>query len=130
MQRRPSMLFVIVIVALTPLLMTKPASALPPGVIVEGITSKTLAELPSEIPGIKKIKLKELRVEPGAKRENYVVKSTSFCTVVQGELTVVTDNGTVVHGPGSTWMMRKGTKQSIYNKGSELHIQQVWSLVH
>ncbi len=53
----------LVITAATP----AAAGKLPPGVSIQ-----VLAEFPSDLPAIEKIVLVELRVEPGAKRENWV----------------------------------------------------------
>ena len=39
----------------------------------KGWSATVLAEFPSDIAGVEKIKLVELRVEPGAKRENFVL---------------------------------------------------------
>lgn len=44
----------------------------------EGVTFKVLAEFPSDIPGIEKVQLQELRLEPGAKWENVTVGDTGF----------------------------------------------------
>ncbi len=97
----------------------------------EGMSVKVLATFPSEIPGIEKVVLKEMRLEPGAKRENYVVGATVLCTVIQGELTGVWGGKTVFYGPGSRFTVPKGTKiQGIYNNGRELHVQRIWKLVH
>ncbi len=57
----------LVITAATP----AAAGKLPPGVSIQ-----VLAEFPSDLPAIEKIVLVELRVEPGAKRENFVSEPT------------------------------------------------------
>ncbi len=50
-----------------------PAAA---GKLPPGVSSQVLAEFPSDVPGIEKIVLVELRVEPGAKRENFAPEAT------------------------------------------------------
>jgi hypothetical protein len=63
-------------------------TAAPAAELPEGVTLKVLDEFPSEIRGMEKIQLQELRLEPGAKWENYIGGDMVLCTVKQGELTV------------------------------------------
>ncbi len=128
MRSRTSVLLGALMFAAALMLMATAATA---GKLPEGMSVKVLAEFPSEIPGIEKVVLKEMRLEPGAKRENYVVGATVLCTVIQGELTGVWGGKTVFYGPGSRFTVPKGTKiQGIYNNGRELHVQRIWKLVH
>ena len=47
-------------------------TAAPAAELPEGVTLKVLDEFPSEIRGMEKIQLQELRLEPGAKWENHI----------------------------------------------------------
>ena len=113
-----------VTVALLLLIRAAPATELP-----EGVSLRVLSESPSGIPGIEKIQLQEVRMEPGAKWENFVLRDTSLCTVIQGELTVVWAGEPVTYSLGSTLMIPKGVQRSFYNNGSEPNVQHIWGLV-
>lgn len=73
MKGRTSVLLTTVMLAVA--LMTTAVSA---AELPEGVTFKVLAEFPSDIPGIEKVQLQELRLEPGAKWENITVGDTGF----------------------------------------------------
>ncbi len=125
MKNRQTVLLAILMFAVAMMLMTTSAAAQGP----TGVSSKVLAEFPSEIPGIEKIVLLEFRLEPGAKLENFVHKETNFCTAKQGLLTAVVGGTTVIRGPGSRWVCPLGLKVSLYNNGSEPHVHHIWQLI-
>ncbi len=47
-----------------------------PAAAAKGVSTRVLAEFPSDLPGIEKIVLVEMRVEPGGKRENFTREAT------------------------------------------------------
>lgn len=67
MQRRTSVLLAALIFAVG--LVITPAT---PAAAAEGISATVLAEFPSDIAGIEKFVLVEVRMEPGSKLENFV----------------------------------------------------------
>ncbi len=67
MQRRTSVLLAALIFAVGLVI-----TAATPATAAKGWSTKVLAEFPSDVSGIEKLVLVELRVEPGAKRENWV----------------------------------------------------------
>ncbi len=126
MQSRQAVVLTTLMVAVALMLLYRaaPATELP-----EGVSLRTLSESPSGIPGIEKIQLQELRMEPGAKWENFVLRDTSLCTVIQGKLTVAWAGEPVTYSLGSTMMIPQGMQQSFYNNGSEPNVQHIWRLV-
>ncbi len=81
------------------------AQGLPPGVTVE-----VLADYGSPgIPGVARVRLKRLTMQPGAKIENLTIKTTNYCETSKGTVTAVIENGpTLILGPGSRWVEPKG----------------------
>jgi len=67
MQGRRSVLLAILTFAVALMI-----TAATPAAAAEGISATVLAEFPSEIAGIEKFVLVEVRMEPGAKLENFV----------------------------------------------------------
>ncbi len=73
MQGKPSVLLAALIFAVGLVITAATPATAAKG---KGWSSKVLAEFPSDVPGIEKIVLSELRVEPGAKRENFASEAT------------------------------------------------------
>ncbi len=71
MQRRTSVLLAALIFAVGLVI-----TAATPAAAAEGVSTRVLAEFPSDLPGIEKIVLVELRVEPGGKKENFAPEAT------------------------------------------------------
>ncbi len=71
MQNRTSVLLAALIFAVG--LVITPAT---PAAAAKGVSTRVLAEFPSDLPGIEKIVLVELRVEPGGKKENFAPEAT------------------------------------------------------
>jgi len=95
----------------------------------EGASLKILSEFPGTLPGIEKVQVQELRLEPGAKWENFVVASTALCTVVKGQVTAMHNGHSAVYSRGSRMVLQKGTTQSFYNTSVEPHVQHIWMLI-
>ncbi len=76
----------------------------------EGVTLEVLAEYgPPGIPGIEKATLKRFTMQPGTKLEDVTLKTSNYCWISAGALTVVKADGTtVVIGQGSRWFEPKG----------------------
>lgn len=70
MQRRTSVLLAVLIFAVGLVITAATPATAAKG---KGWSATVLAEFPSDIAGVEKIKLVELRVEPGGKRENFVL---------------------------------------------------------
>ena len=71
MQNRTSVLLAALIFAVGLVI-----TAATPAAAAEGVSTRVLAEFPSDLPGIEKIVLVELRVEPGGKKENFAPEAT------------------------------------------------------
>ena len=71
MQGKPSVLLAALIFAVGLVI-----TAATPAAAAEGVSTRVLAEFPSDLPGIEKIVLVEMRVEPGGKKENFAPEAT------------------------------------------------------
>ncbi len=71
MQGKPSVLLAALIFAVGLVI-----TAATPATAAKGVSTRVLAEFPSDLPGIEKIVFVEMRVEPGGKKENFAPEAT------------------------------------------------------
>ena len=97
----------------------------------EGVSVDVIAEYPVDIPGIEKVVLKKITLEPGAKLANFPENDTTFCHATAGTITVVDHaNGTTtIYTEGARWAPQKGATYSISNPGDVTHVHWVYALV-
>ena len=93
------------------------AQQLPPGVTME-----VLADYGSPgIPGVAKIRLMRLTMDPGTKLENVPVNTTNYCETASGTITAVIENGpTLILGPGSRWTEPKGLVYTVLRNDGDV----------
>ncbi len=86
----------------------------------EGISATVIAEYPSKIPAIEKVRLVKILIKPGAKFDNIEVKSEEYCELKKGQLTHVShDTGVVdLYTVGSRWSPPKGSYHTVTNTGN------------
>ena len=96
------------------LLVAVPASAQMDG---EGIQVTVIAEYPTTVPGLEKIRLIKVDYEPGGHINNSEIHSDEFCTISQGALSVInsTLDTTNVYSVGGRWSLRKGMMAATVN---------------
>lgn len=68
----------------------------------EGI-SRVFAEVASQAPVSSKLRLEEIRLQPGATLDVETVKTALICEMAQGQIETVIDGETVTHGTGDVW---------------------------
>ena len=97
----------------------------------EGVEVQVVAEYSVTIPGIEKVQLRKVTLQPGAILENIPVNDTDFCSETQGTLTVVDHkNGTTtLYAAGSRWAPEKGITATISNAGDVPAVMWVYRLI-
>ncbi len=96
----------------------------------EGVTAQLVAEYPSNIPGMKKIQLFKITLQPGAVWKDIPVENTDLCNATQGTFTVVNQKTgtTTIYAEGSRWINEKGTTVTVSNPGDVPAVQWVYVL--
>lgn len=84
-----------------------------------------------DIPGIEKVELKKITLEPGAILANFPVKDQIFCNATQGVISVIdhTSGTSTLYTAGSRWAPRKGGIFTISNPGEVTHVHWVYALI-
>lgn len=96
----------------------------------EGVGVAIVATYPVDLPGIEKVELRKVTLEPGATWE-LTVKDNFFCNVTQGMISVF-DHGagtTTLYTPGSRWAPIKGNTVTVTNPGDETHVHWVYAMI-
>ncbi len=97
----------------------------------EGMTVDLIAEYPVQIPGLEKVQLKKMTMQPGTVLKEFTVPVSHYCTVTQGMFTVVdhTAGTTTVYVAGSRFAPTKGHIVTVSNPGDELAVQWNYYLI-
>ena len=69
---------ILTILVVTAALVMVPTAAHAQMKLPDGVSFKVLAEFPSDIPGIEKVQLQEMTLQPGAKWENITIGDTGY----------------------------------------------------
>ncbi len=95
----------------------------------EGVSVDVVATYASDLPGVEKVELKKVTLAPGAKLENFPLKTVDFCNSTQGIIRVTdeTTGSTTIYAAGSRWQPKMGHTASISNPGTETHIHWVYA---
>ncbi len=112
-----------------PVLIT--ASVAYPGELPDGVTVTTIAEFPSKVPALEKVRLVKAVLQPGAILDNILVPNDEYCRLEQGQLTR-TDHSTgvtTVLTVGSLWLALKSTRHTVTNTGDVDSIMWVHQLI-
>ena len=128
MLARVTELTVILLVAI-PILVT--AGDAYPVELPDGITVTVIAEFPSKVPGLEKMRLVKVVFQPGAKFDNILVPNEEYCRLEQGQLTRTNHNTgiTQVLTIGALWASLKGTRHTVTNTGDVDTIMWVYQLI-
>ena len=110
------LLFAFLLTVITP--MQADAQGLPKGVKIV-----LVSEHNPNIPGIAKVIVQRLTMEPGAMIKDLKVKGIPFCDATKGILTVTDEKtgATMTFGVGSRWAPAEGMIATLKNNGSTLH---------
>lgn len=97
----------------------------------EGVTVTVLAEYPTTVPGLEKIRLIKVDYEPGASIPESLIRSDEFCTISQGALSVMnrTTDTTNIYSVGGRWSLRKGMMSGTRNVSDGPTTMWVYQLV-
>lgn len=97
----------------------------------EGITVNVIAEYASRVPGIEKVRLVRVVMEPGAAFRNVEIKSEEYCELEQGTLTHTnhTTGVTDVLTTGARWAPPKGDYHTVVNSGDDVVDMWVYQLI-
>ncbi len=89
-------------------------------VLSKGVEMTVVDEYPSNLPGIQKVQLSELVIQPGAVLENMPITSTDLCRTTQGRLAVadLAAGTTTQISAGDRFAFEKGSTLTISNPGS------------
>ena len=120
----PMLLFAFMLAVRTPT--QADAQGLPKGVKVV-----LVSEHNPNIPGIAKVIVQRLTMEPGAVFKNLKVKGIPFCDATKGIITVTNQatGATTTFGVGSRWAPTEGITVTLKNNGSEIHEHYITRIV-
>ncbi len=96
----------------------------------EGVSMDIVAEHKTDIPGIEKVELRKLSLQPGAEMA-FTLAEQLFCHATDGVISVVdhTNGTTTLYQAGSHWAPTKGTSVTISNPGDDIHVHWAWALI-
>ena len=97
----------------------------------EGVNVVVISEVDVDSPGIEKVLLMKVTMQPGKAWEDVPLDNLEFCHLTEGSYTVVVhDLGiTNTYTVGARWFNRKGWTISLYNKGDVPAVQWVYQIV-
>jgi uncharacterized cupin superfamily protein len=116
---------------------TKPAAAQSPDALAgkdtqvsPGVVARAYSEENSLIPGFKKVAMRDIIVQPGAKtKENNEMMNAMICHITEGELQVVQDGNTITAKKNYVWTCNKGTKEHVINNGNVVAVMRITDLM-
>ena len=119
----PMLLFVFLLGVLTP----TQADAAPP----KGAEVVLVSEHKSNIPGIAKVIVQRLTLEPGVVWKDVKVKGIPFCDATKGVVTVTDQKtgATMTFGVGSRWAPAEGMMVTLSNTGDTIHEHYITRIV-
>lgn len=96
----------------------------------EGVRVEVLAEHPADLPGIDKVQVRKLTLEPGASLANFVIAERIYCISTKGEVAVTDhDRGTTAtYGAGEHWSIGPG-RYTLSSTGDTEHSHDFYSMV-
>ena len=97
----------------------------------EGVEFQVLKEYSVDMPGVQKMQLTKMTLEPGATLANFTVKDPIFCSTTEGVVSVVdhTYGSTKVYAAGSHYAMRKGARLTFFNPGDVNHVAYFYEMI-
>ncbi len=107
------------------------ASAAYPAGLPDGVTVTVIAEYPSNVPNVEKVRLVKVVLEPGATFDNTLIESDEYCRLEQGQLRRINHKtgATDVYTVGSLWAPLKGERHTITNTGDVNAIMWAYQVV-
>ena len=120
----------ILLVAISISVLVIASDAYPAG-LPDGVTASVIAEYPSKIAGLEKMRLVKVVLQPGAKFDNALIDNDEYCRLEQGQLTRINHQtgSTDVYTLGSLWAPQKGERHTITNTGDVDAIMWAYQLI-
>ena len=93
-----------------------------------GVTAKILGEGPAILPGYKRVRLRDIIIEPGAAAPESSMNQAMICHVTEGELRVIQNGKEFVARKDYVWTCDKGTREGATNMGNTVAIMRITDL--
>ena len=96
-----------------------------------GVEFQVVKEYAVDMPGVQKMQLTKMTLEPGATLENFTANDPIFCSTTEGVVSVVdhTYGTTKAYAAGSHWAMRKGAQLTLFNPGDVKHVAYFYEMI-
>ena len=98
--------------------------------IRENVDIVEIKTIESMIPGIPKVRVREVRYKPGGRTVSPEMANDMVCECTEGSLEISVDNRPpAIMNKGDMWTCRKGTPEASTNKGSGPAVMRVIDLL-
>ena len=96
----------------------------------EGVRIQLVAEYSSDIPGVQKVQLRKVTLEPGATLGNFTVADPLFCNATAGTISVFdhAKGTTAVYRSGDHWSFARG-QFTLSNPGDVDHVHYLYAMI-
>ena len=98
--------------------------------LTQGVRQIDLGERESLIPAYKKVRLRDIVLQPGAKTPDNAMMNDMLCHMTEGDLAVVQNDKQFTVKKGDVWTCAKGiTTEGTQNKGNAVAIMRIIDLL-
>ena len=98
--------------------------------LTQGVRQIDLGERDSLIPAYKKVRLRDIVLQPGAKTPDNAMMNDMLCHMTEGDLAVVQNDKQFTVKKGDVWTCAKGiTTEGTQNKGNAVAIMRIIDLL-
>ena len=98
--------------------------------LTQGVRQIDLGERESLIPAYKKVRLRDIVLQPGAKTPDNAMMNDMLCHMTEGELAVVQNDKQFTVKKGDVWTCAKGiTTEGTQNKSNAVAIMRIIDLL-
>jgi quercetin dioxygenase-like cupin family protein len=98
--------------------------------LTQGVRQVDLGERESLIPAYKKVRLRDIVLQPGAKTPDNAMMNDMLCHMTEGELAVVQNDKQFTVKKGDVWTCAKGiTTEGTQNKSNAVAIMRIIDLL-
>jgi len=95
-----------------------------------GVRQVDLSERESSIPAYKRVRLRDIVIQPGAKTPDNMMMNDMLCHITEGELTVVQNEKQFTARKGDVWTCARGvTTEGTQNNGSTAAVMRIIDLL-
>jgi quercetin dioxygenase-like cupin family protein len=98
--------------------------------LTQGVRQVDLGERESSIPAYKKVRLRDIVLQPGAKTPDNAMMNDMLCHMTEGELAVVQNDKQFTVKKGDVWTCAKGiSTEGTQNKNNAVAIMRIIDLL-